>query len=164
MNLPSLPGRSPREAPPKNQLPRVAPIVMGALAASMALTGTGYAYWTTHASGTGAAKTAGAHMTVASGDTPSGLYPGGPGSTMSVTLTNTGQGAIKVTSLSPAATTTTSGCTAGTAITFARLDNLPTSLTSSATVRYAVAMAAGAEQACAGAQFTINFTATGTVG
>lgn len=133
---------------------------------ALALSGVAYGYWTAVGHGTGTASTGQARMSLSTSDVPSGLYPGGPAATVGVTLTNTGGGAIKVASMTPSVSSTTSGCTAPDELTLSRLDALPTALTAGepAAVHYSVAMASDADLACIGATFTLTFDATGTLG
>ncbi|MGN6472252.1 MAG: hypothetical protein ACTHK4_01210 [Mycobacteriales bacterium] len=144
---------------------RTAVVVLAAGAATVAMTGVGYAYFTAAGNGTGQLASGQAKFSVSSNAGPTQLYPGGNSGTITVTLTNNAAGnAIKVTQLSPAASTAMNGCTASSAIDFTQLDSLPSALTTTATVRFTVAMVTKAEAACAGATFTITFTAYGTLG
>jgi hypothetical protein len=132
----------------------------------LALSGVAHGYWTTTGSGTGTASAGEARMSLATGDAPTGLYPGGPAAIVRVTLTNTGGGTIRVDSMTPSVSSSTSGCAAPGELALTRLDALPTALTpgSPAGVRYSVAMATDADLGCIGATFTLTFDAAGTLG
>ena len=148
---------------------RRAPRILAVTCIGLSLTavsGVAHAYWTITGRGTGAASTGDARMSVTTSDAPTGLYPGGPAATVSVTLTNTGGGTLKVSSMTPTVTSSASGCTSPSELTLTRLDLLPTALTAAApaSVRYSVAMANDADLACIGATFTLTFDATGTLG
>lgn len=155
-----------RDARRRRRAPRILALAVTVGVSTLALSGVAYGYWTTTGSGTGTASTGQARMSLATGDAPTGLYPGGPAATVHVTLTNTGVGAIKVGSMTPSTSSSKSGCTAPGELTLTRLDALPTALTpgSPADVRYSVAMATDADAACVGATFTLTFDAAGTVG
>lgn len=145
---------------------RAVVLVLGLGASTLALSGVAHAYWSTQGTGSGTATSGNALMTLSTSDAPSGLYPGGPASTVTVKLTDNGVGTVTVTGLTPSASTAKSGCNAATALTLSRLDALPTALTTAApvNVRYSVAMAVDADLGCIGATFTLTFTGTGTVG
>jgi len=150
----------------RRRIPRILAITLTAGISTLGMSGVAYGYWSTTASGTGTANAGQARMSVATSDAPTGLYPGGPAATIHVTLTNTGVGAIQVTSMTPSVSSSKNGCTSPGELTLTRLDALPPALTpgAPASVNYSVAMANDADVACIGATFTLTFDATGTVG
>jgi hypothetical protein len=92
-------------------------------------------------------------------------HPGVTGKSIDVTLTNTGKGTINVTALTPSASTVPGCTTSYVSFTRSATTPLPSALGSTpATVTFTVAMDPNAESGCAGKAFTVNFSATGTVG
>ena len=82
----------------RRRAPQILAAALGVGISTLAVSGVAYGYWTASGHGTGTASTGTARMSVATGDAPTGLYPGGPDATVRVTLTNTGGGAIDVAS------------------------------------------------------------------
>lgn len=148
---------------PRRRPAVIALITLGAIVAG----GTAaYAYWTTQGTGTGTATTGSVEeVTVLQENTPSGLYPGGPGVGINGTIVNDNDTDVNVGGLTAVVTATTAaGCEAddyiieGTAVLGSNLiqENATTTWTG-LTVRLDET---GLNQdACQGAGITITYTA-----
>lgn len=152
---------------------RVATPVVGTAVAVVALAGVAGAYYqsTLATSGTGSAKTASLQtvtFTVTGVASSAGLYPGGAGADLTVTVANPYGQAITVQSLASAGTVTATGgtgtCTT-TGITVATPGGLPATVDASSTrtltLTGAVTMGLTADSGCQGATFTIPLKVTG---
>ena len=75
-------------------------VLLGVVAAAVALSVGAYAYWTTSGSGTGSATTGtSAAVTVTQTSTVAALYPGGPAQALNFKITNPGPGAQYIASV-----------------------------------------------------------------
>lgn len=143
---------------------RAAVVGIAVAAGVVSTTGVGYAYWRTTGTGTGTAATGTVDLHASATAGPTGLYPGGDSGDVTVTVTNSGDGAVQVTSLTGTASTLQSGCDAS-RVTFTPPATLP--LVPAGDFRNitgTVAMDPTADSACQGATFNLTFTVNGTVG
>jgi hypothetical protein len=152
---------------------RVATPLLGTAVVTVTLAGvaTGYYRSVVASTGTGSAATSGvtAPTFTVTGTVSTGLYPGGPGATMTVTVHNANSRAIAVQSLASAGTVTVSGasgtCTTTGLTVNAAPSALPASVPAGSTVTLtltgAVTMGLTADSGCQGATFTIPLKVTG---
>jgi hypothetical protein len=98
-----------------NRMSRNGYIALGAAGAALLLGGgVAFAFWTSSGTGTGtaAAGTTGS-VTVAQNGSITGLYPGGPGQTIAVDITNPNAGAVTLAGVTATVVDTSNvGCTA----------------------------------------------------
>jgi len=151
--------------------------VVGALAPALLalLCGVGYAYYATatSASGTGTATAAGTKVVTLSvtGTVSSGLYPGGSGASVTVSVTNPYGSPLTVSAVTagtPVVTPVSGSTCANAALTVGQpASGLPYTVaagaTTSRTLTGVVTMGAAADNGCQGATVVVPLRVTGTV-
>lgn len=138
------------------------------VAALVVGSGVAYASWTASGTGSGAAKAATAQaLVVTAGTTTADLYPGFTQGDVFLRVTNPNPYGVNITSLTPGAITTSAPGCVSTNITIAAPTGLNIPVAANATnfavtVPNIVTMIAAAPDACQGVTFTIAVTVAGT--
>ncbi|HEU0131551.1 MAG TPA: hypothetical protein VFQ85_11245 [Mycobacteriales bacterium] len=152
---------------------RVAVPLIGTAVVTVTLAGVATGYYRSVIAPTGTGSAGAANVTAptftVTGTVSTGLYPGGPGATMTVTVANPNTRPIAVQSLASAGTVTVSGASGTCTTTGLSVASAPTGLpatvgagsTVTLTLTGAVTMGLTADSGCQGASFTIPLKVTG---